>query len=120
MLFPFQHFGLAIALTLASAFNALCLLWLLRRRVGPFMQNALLSPLVRSVPGCLVMSACVYFMLGVVDWRQEGRMLLKCAVLSASVAIGFVSYVGIGHLFRVEQIQQGWELLKKSKKRSAG
>ena len=116
LMFPLQHFGLAIALTLASAFNALCLLWLLRRRVGPFMQGALLSPLVRSVPGCLVMAVGVYLMLGVVNWQQGGQTFLKWTVLLGAVAVGIVSYFSIGLLFRVEQIHQGWELIKKRKK----
>lgn len=113
LMFPLQHFGLAIALTLASAFNALMLLWFLRRRVGPFLQGAMMSPLVRSLPGCIVMAILVYFFLGTIDWQQAGNTLLKCAVLAGSVGIGLISYLGTCLLFRVEQIRQGWDLLKK-------
>lgn len=113
---PLQHFGLAIALTLSSAFNALLLLWLLRRKVGPFLREALFSPMVRSIPACLVMAVLVYFTLGIIDWHLQGNTLFKSAVLSAAVGIGIVSFVGVGLLCRVEQIHQGWNLLKKRKK----
>lgn len=113
LMFPLQHFGLAIALTLASAFNALMLLWFLRRRVGPFLQGAMMSPLVRSLPGCLVMAVLVYFSLGAIDWQQTGNTLQKCAVLAGAVGLGLVSYLGTCLLFRVKQIRQGWALLKK-------
>lgn len=113
LMFPLQHFGLAIALTLASAFNALVLLWLLRRRVGSFLQGAMLLPLIRSLPGCAVMVLLVYFSLGLIDWQQPGNSLLKGAVLAGAVGLGLVSYLGTCLLFRVEQISQGWALLKK-------
>lgn len=119
LMIPFQHFGLAIALTLASAFNALLLLRLLRRRVGPFLRGALLAPLLRSLPGCLVMAVSVYFLLGLADWQHEGGTLVKGAVLATAVGAGLVSYVGIGLLLGVEQIRQGWTLLKKRKRGAA-
>ncbi|MDT8421133.1 MAG: murein biosynthesis integral membrane protein MurJ [Desulfuromonadales bacterium] len=119
LMFPLQHFGLAIALTLASAFNALLLLWLLRRRVGPFFRGALFSPLLRSLPGSLVMAAVVYFMLGGVDWQQGGQMLEKALVLAAAVVLGGVCYLAICLVMRVEQIRQGWALIcRRSKKGS--
>lgn len=116
LMFPFQHFGLAIALTLSSAFNALMLIWLLRKRVGSFLKGALISPLIRSLPSCLVMGGLVFSVLGFADWQQQGNTILKAGVLSGAVGLGGVSYLGVCLLFRVEQIQQGWSLLKKRKK----
>jgi hypothetical protein len=44
---------------------------------------------------------------------------VKGAVLATAVGAGLVSYVGIGLLLGVEQIRQGWTLLKKRKRGAA-
>ena len=116
LMFPLQHYGLAIALTFASAFNALLLLWLLRRRVGPFFRGALFSPLLRSLPASLIMAALVYFVLGEVDWQQGGMMLQKAIVLTAAVTLGLLSYLVVCLVMRVEQIRQGWALIRRRKR----
>jgi len=118
LMFPLRHFGLAIALTLASAFNAGLLLYFLRRKVGPFLQGALVSPVLRSLPGCLVMGLTVYLVLGIVDWQKEGEVFWKSSVLAGAVGLGLVSYLMTCLVLRVEQIRQGWGLLKARRKKS--
>jgi hypothetical protein len=65
------------------------------------------------------MAVSVYFLLGLADWQHEGGTLVKGAVLATAVGAGLVSYVGIGLLLGVEQIRQGWTLLKKRKRGAA-
>lgn len=108
----YQHLGLAIALTLASMFNACLLLWLLRGRVGSLLQVSLWRPLLKVVPACLVMALLVQAVLGLADWQQAGAALQRGAVLFAAVAVGGLSFVGSCLLLRVEELQQGWQLLK--------
>ena len=109
----YQHVGLAIALTLASMFNACLLLWLLRRRVGSLLQAALWRPLLKVIPACLLMALVVQAVLGLVNWQQTDALWQRGAVLFAAVAAGGLSFVGCCLLLRVEELQQGFQLLKK-------
>jgi len=104
--------GLAIALTIASMFNALMLLVLLQRRVGTFFQKALYVPIVKVIPACLLMALAVSFLLNTVDWLQDGLLLNKSLVLSAAVVLGALIYLGCCYLFKVDEIRQGWQLLR--------
>ncbi len=104
--------GLAIALTVASMFNALMLLFMLQRRVGTFFQKALYQPVLKVIPACVLMAVAVSFLLNSVDWLESGLLLNKSLALSAAVIVGAVIYLGCCHLFKVEEIQQGWKLLR--------
>ena len=109
----YQHLGLAVALTLASLFNACLLLWLLRGRVGSLLQASLWRPLLKVIPACLLMALVVQAVLGLADWQQAGAFLQRGAILSAAVVAGGVTFVGSCLLLQVEELQQGWQLLKK-------
>lgn len=108
-----QHLGLAVALTLASVFNACLLVWLLRNRVGSLLRAALFKPLLKVIPACLLMGVVVAAILSLADWQQGGETLFRGGVLFAAVVVGALTFVGSCLLFRVEELQQGWQLLKK-------
>ncbi|MEA3544168.1 MAG: murein biosynthesis integral membrane protein MurJ [Thermodesulfobacteriota bacterium] len=109
--------GLAIALTVASMFNALMLLFLLQRKVGTFCLQALTIPILKVIPACLLMALTVSFLLQTVDWSQIGLLLNKSLALSAAVVAGALIYLGCCYLFKVDEIRQGWKLLRNSKNR---
>lgn len=105
--------GLAVALTVASLFNALLLLVLLQRKVGTFFQKALYVPILKVLPACLLMAIVVSFLLSSVDWLQSGLLLHKSLVLSAAVVVGALIYLACCYLFKVDEIRQGWRLLSR-------
>ncbi|MDA3903868.1 MAG: murein biosynthesis integral membrane protein MurJ [Desulfuromusa sp.] len=105
--------GLAIALTVASMFNAFMLLLLLQRKVGSFFQKALYRPVLKVLPGCLLMVLAVTFLLNTVDWLQVGSLLNKSLILFSSIFVGALIYLGCCYLFRVDEVRQGWQLLRR-------
>ncbi|MCF6180148.1 MAG: murein biosynthesis integral membrane protein MurJ, partial [Geopsychrobacter sp.] len=112
---PLAYLGLAIALSLASAFNAVVLLVLLRRRTGSFMRHALLRPLRGVVPATLGMGAVVAVVLRLGDWSIAGAGMQKGLVLLASVGGGALVFFVLCALFRVEEVSRGWNLLRRRK-----
>lgn len=111
----YGHLGLAVALTLSSVFNAGLLLWLLQRKVGGFMQGALWRPLLKAIPASVVMAVIVYLLLGQVAWAQTGNHLIKGIWLAVAVGSGGLSYLVCCLLLRVEEVRQGWDLLRRRK-----
>lgn len=105
--------GLAVALTIASMFNAFLLLMLLQRKVGRFFQKALCRPVLKAIPACLLMASAVVFLLDTVDWLQVGSLLHKSLILFSAIFVGALIFVGSCYLFRVDEIRQGWQLLRR-------
>ncbi len=100
---PLQHVGLALALTLASVFNALALLLLLARRMGSFGAGRLVVNLLRLLPGLMLMVIVVQAILGPVDWLASGDFWPRLGVLFTAVLGGALAY-GFGcWVFRVDE-----------------
>ena len=115
----YGHLGLALALTLASVFNAVLLLWLLRRQVGAFLSGSLWQPLLKAVPAAGMMAVVVSLFLGQVDWVQVGAPAAKGLWLAAAVVFGAMVYLGCCLLLQVKEVRQGWNLLRQRKKAAA-
>jgi len=109
---PLQHLGLALALSLASAFNAVLLVILLRCRLGSFVRRALLRPLIGVLPATLVMALVTGQILNLVDWQVSGQFLVGFPVLLLAVLAGGMVFFGLCLLFRVDEVRRGWQVLR--------
>lgn len=90
------HIGLALALTLASLFNALLLAWLLRRRLGGLGLAGLGRQALRMLPALLLMGATVALLLQFGHWQVASQRLLNGGVLLLAVTSGAVVYAVVG------------------------
>lgn len=108
--------GLAVALTLSSIFNAFLLLVSLQRKIGTFVHSALMIPVIKSLPGCLIMGLTVNSLLQLTDWNLPGSTVSKGLILLMAISIGLCVYLVGCYLFKVQEIQRGWQLMKKKKR----
>jgi len=110
------HLGLALALTLASIFNALLLVALLRRRLAfPFIRQALGKPLWGAVPAAVGMIFVATPVVFGADWDQPGDFWPKLGFLSTGVVAGAATYLLICLLLRVEEIRFIWQRLRRGR-----
>ncbi len=105
------HAGLALALTIASVFNAVVLTFLLSRRLGSLNLPAISRTALRMIPGLLVMAAVVSMIIGQVDWMTRGPFGPRFLSLGAAVLSGTLVYLFSLWIFGVKEIQQAWSLL---------
>jgi len=94
---PMAHLGLALALTLASLFNALLLAWLLRKRLGGLGLTGLGRQALRMLPALVLMGGAVALLLQLGHWQDVAQRSANGGVLLLAVAVGAVVYVVIGH-----------------------
>ncbi len=107
------HVGLALALTLASAFNALALLVLLRKRLGPLGLRSLGGQALRCSLASLGMGGVVYFLCALVDWSQPGALLVHGSVLLCSVVLGGGLYFWLCQLLGVSQVNELQKMVRR-------
>lgn len=79
------------------------------------MKGALLAPLFKALPACFAMAFVVNMILARIDWTVAGQVVSKSLVLALAVSSGVVVYLAGCSLFRIEEIRQGWDLLRKRK-----
>jgi len=109
---PFQHIGLAMALTCSSIFNAMVLLLLLQRRIGSIALKALGWVFVRVVAATAVMVLSVDRLLLFGQWSL-GFTALNIAVLAGAIAAGIASYAVCCYVLQITEMHEVVAMLKR-------
>jgi putative peptidoglycan lipid II flippase len=109
--------GLALALTIASLFNAVVLLALLQRKLNLRLTRELVTQSARIVIACLPMALLVYLLLGMVDWHQFGSSAYKGLILAFAVGSGVVVFAGGCLLLKIDEIHQLLRLIRNKLRR---
>ncbi len=105
------HTGLALALTIASMFNAVVLTLLLARRLGSLELMLIWRTLLRMLPGLGLMTFVVVQLIGQVDWLIPGSFAMRLMLLGATVVVGGLIYVVSLWLFGVKEMRQAWTMI---------
>lgn len=110
---PLQHIGLALALTLSSVFNALALIWALRRHAGPLGLRPVLHTLLRVIPATLLMAAVVWPILARGSWLAGGGSFLKAGLLGGAIVAGGATFAAACLLFKVPEAREAAALVQR-------
>lgn len=114
---PLKHGGLALATTLSAFCNMIMLLWLLRRKIGPFGGKGILVTAIKSSAASVPMAAAVWYFCSCVDWSQDGHKLLKGAVLGGAIISGAVVYILMAKLVQSEEVREAVLILRRKFKK---
>jgi len=88
LMFPMQHNGLAFATSIASAVNVLTLGWLLRKRIGEFLDAAFWRSVARVTAASAIMGVTVALTTRALGWDVATPFSHRFMVLSAGIAVG--------------------------------
>lgn len=107
------HAGLALALTIASIFNAVVLTLLLSKRLGDLQISRIFRTALRMIPALVLMTLVVSLLLGQVDWMIAGSFWARLGLLGFSILCGCLVYAGALWLCGVKEMQQAWTIFAK-------
>jgi putative peptidoglycan lipid II flippase len=110
-----QHIGLALALTLASLFNAVLLTVLLSRKIGSLNLRALFRSLLRILPGLILMTLATRFVLEFGQWEDVSYKLQNGLILILAVLTGATLYLVSCRLCGVAILSELRELMQRKK-----
>lgn len=110
---PLGFLGLALALTLASMFNAFVLLLSLQKRIEMRLMTTVLRNILRALPACLIMAVLVYVILGLLDWEQSGLVWQKALTLGTAISGGGLVFVGSCLALKIDEVHQLLQMVKK-------
>ncbi len=107
---PMAQGGLALATSLAAAFNVVALFVVLVRRLGGFPSVDLLTSLLKISAASLVMGALLLWGRSIGDWPL-GLTRLNGLVLSACVLGGLVTFAVSSWFFRCRELRSLMNLI---------
>ena len=115
--YALKHGGLALATTLSALCNMMMLLWLLRRKIGPFGGKNIMRTALKSSAASIPMAAAVWYGCSFVNWSQAGHKMLKGSVLGGAIICGSVVYLLLVKLLRSEEALDAVSLLRRKLKK---
>lgn len=110
---PLLHGGLALASTLSAFGNMAMLIYLLRRKIGPFGGRKILAAALKSALASLPMALLVFWAMGLTDWTLAGHKAAKAATLLGAIAAGTGVYFICAHLLRCEETRDAVGLFRR-------
>ena len=88
LMFPMKHSGLAFATSIASAVNVLTLGFLLRKRIGGFLDAEFWGSIARVAAASIVMWVAVALTTHTLGWDVTAPFRHRFTVLAAGLAVG--------------------------------
>ncbi len=101
LLFPLQHRGLALAVSLGAVVNFLLLAWFYRQKVGPLGLRSLMISILKISFASFVMGALLMGIQRYWDWSFAPTWLRAGYVLTL-IIVGLLTYLGVILPLKVE------------------
>ena len=118
LMFPLKHGGLALATSIASAVNVIMLTLILKRKIGPFVNQ----DFYRSVSKMIIASAAMWGAIVLIDvispWKINGSFHERLAFLTIAIAVGAVTFFGICAMIRIPEMMTIMRILQKKFRRA--
>ena len=110
---PLKHGGLALATSIATSVNVLILFFILRKKIGPFLDGEFYGSLKKILLASAVMIASIYAVHSAIGWNLHDDLLSKCFYLFSCTAAGGFAFFVTSFLVKNQDLLFLWEQLKR-------
>ncbi len=121
LMWPLKVGGLALATSLSSSFNFVCLTWMLQKRLGKLEFEKVWASSRRMILASVLMGGALWVHVELLRrfWPGLGGTAFLFAILLL-VALGILYYIGFGFLLGVQELRSvfAW-LARRAPARSA-
>jgi len=103
-MFPLKHGGLALATSAASAVNVLMLSFILRKKIGVFLDHKFYSSLGKTLFASAMMGISFYLVHLAFPWDIQASFEIRGFFLSFCIAAGILTFFGTSFLLKSDEI----------------
>ncbi|MDD5155112.1 MAG: murein biosynthesis integral membrane protein MurJ [Candidatus Omnitrophica bacterium] len=115
LIFPMKLAGLALATSISGINTFILLFWLLRKKLHSFGARVIVLSFIR-----IFLASCAMGIICYLVSRHfavsESTLSYKIANLALSIILGLISYIFFCFIFRVKEVHEFWQWLRKRKK----
>jgi len=104
LMFPLKHGGLALATSAASAVNVLMLSFILRKKIGIFLDQKFYSSLGKTLFASAMMGISFYLVHLAFPWDIQASFEIRGFFLSFCIAAGILTFFGTSFLLKSDEI----------------
>jgi putative peptidoglycan lipid II flippase len=110
---PLLHAGLALASSLSALCNMALLLYLLRKKIGPFGGRGIFLAGAKAALASVPMALFVAWAMRLTDWTLGGHKTVKALTLLGGIGAGAVIFLIVAHLVRCEETHDAVDLFRR-------
>ncbi|MBI4633014.1 MAG: murein biosynthesis integral membrane protein MurJ [Deltaproteobacteria bacterium] len=114
LMFPLKHGGLALATSLASMVNVAILGFILRKKIGAFLDREFYRSLVGIIASSLVMWGAISLTGHFMPWHDLSSFYLRLRFLTISITVGMATFLACAYLTKNSEMMM---LIGTAKKR---
>lgn len=113
LMFPLKHGGLALATSIATAFNVIVLYIILKKRIGRFLEDGFTISVARIIAASLVMWLS-FILIGLVfPWSNEAPQAGKVVLLTVLISAGLAAFLIASIVLRIREMEFMWKMVKR-------
>lgn len=113
LMFPLKHAGLALATSIATAFNVITLYIILKRRIGGFLKDGFLDSVKRIFVASLAMWGSFLLIELAFPWSNNASQYYKILLLCLLVAVGLGVFFISSFLLKSREMHFLWGIVKR-------
>ncbi|MFO7569908.1 MAG: murein biosynthesis integral membrane protein MurJ [Smithellaceae bacterium] len=110
---PLKHNGLALANSLAAMVNVAVLAFILRRKIGRFLDRAFFRAILKMTAAALAMLAVIGAVQWVFPWDINADFPTRLTFLAITIILGASAYFACAYILRSSEIHAVVGLIKK-------
>ncbi len=105
LMVPLKHGGLALATSIASAVNVLVLAFILRKKIGAFLDREFYHSLERTVLATLLMWGTLLLIGYFLKWDTGASLQIRLSFLTVNIAVGLAAFLISSRLLKNRELE---------------
>jgi putative peptidoglycan lipid II flippase len=118
LMYPMKHKGLALANSLSAVFNVFILSFVLRKKIGKFLDRHFYIAVSKIIISSIMMVASIKLFDYFLPWNIDAAFKTKLIYLISSIIIGAGAFFASAYLMKSPEIHSMVNILKKRLNRS--
>ena len=117
LMFPLKHGGLAFATSIASAVNAVVLFFLLRKKLGPFLEKDFYISFLKVAGASLVMGFVILVINYTLGFSTEQPFLDRLIILAVAIFAGLAVFMVASYIMKSREMVETVKIVGRKLKR---
>jgi putative peptidoglycan lipid II flippase len=113
LMYPLKHNGLALAVSIAAAVNVFTLSFVLRRKIGKFLDRSFYISIFKIVLSAISMAVAILLMDYFMPWDTSARFKTRLIYLISAVFVGAGVFFSCAFLLKSQEIHAFVNMLKR-------
>lgn len=118
LMYPLKHGGLALATSIASAVNVILLIFILKRKIGGFMDRDFCLAVLKMILASVVMWLAIALVDWIFPWNIGGLFQGRLTFLAVAIVVGAGTFFSMCAALKIPEMTAVIGLLKRRIRRA--